>query len=112
VNAWTNEWLQSSEKMDLRNECIPVTTLAERSNCTEREGPPWLYSKQVTSSINGVACCRNIHGSNFLCNSEILCRYFRFLGHHSALFGDNKNNFRAVRGGHGFGDLFEDQNFP
>lgn len=37
-----------------------------------------------------MACCRNVYGSNFLCHSQILCRYFRFVGHHSTLFDDNK----------------------
>jgi hypothetical protein len=62
--------------------------------------------------MNGVACCRNAYGLNFLYRSQILCRYFRFVGHHSALFDGNKNNCLTVRGRHGFVDLFEDQNFP
>jgi hypothetical protein len=98
--------------MELQKDFIPVSALAKSSNYTERENCPYLYSKQVTSAMNGMACCRNVYGSNFLCHSQILCRYFRFVGHHSALFDDNKNNCPTVRGGPGFVDLIEDQNFP
>lgn len=29
--------------------------------------------------MNGIACCRNVYGSNFLCHGQIVCRYFRFV---------------------------------
>jgi hypothetical protein len=65
--------------VELRKDFIPVPALAKSSSYTERESCPWLYSKQVTSAMNGIACCRNVYGSNFLCHGQIVCRYFRFV---------------------------------
>jgi len=52
--------VKGNERMEFRKDFIAVSALAKSSNYTEREGCPLLYSKQVTSAMNGVACCRNV----------------------------------------------------